>query len=132
MSMMNGKRKTARNLFLIGGAVLVVGGAAGGYYYFKKRDVIVTVQTDKVTRRNLTELVVANGRIYPVVQVKISPEESGEIIELPVKEGQCVKKGDLLLRIKPDFYLANCRSAEASYQSSVANRELAADRQLAR
>src|SRR5213593_1258645 len=126
MSMANGKGKMKRKAFIVAGVLLIAGGAAGGYYYIKKREVVVTVQTEKVARRSLTELVVANGRIYPVVQVKISPEESGEIIELPVKEGQCVKKGDLLLRIKPDFYLANCRSAEASFQSSVANRDLAA------
>src|SRR5882672_8232029 len=74
---------------------------------FKKRDIALTVQTDKATPRNLTELVVANGRIQPVVQVKISPEVSGEIVELPFKEGQLVKKGDLILKIKPDFYIAN-------------------------
>src|SRR5437867_4291229 len=124
--MANGKSKGKRSVFILCGVLLIIGAAAGGYYYFKKREPLVTVQTEKVARRNLTELVVANGRIYPVVQVKISPEESGEIIELPVKEGQCVKKGDLLLRIKPDFYMANCRSAEASYQSAVANKDLAA------
>ena len=53
----------------------------------------------------------ANGRIQPVLQVKISPEVSGEIIELPFKEGQPVKKGELLMRIKPDTYLANRNSA---------------------
>jgi len=126
MPKMNAKVKAGRKAFILAGLLLIVSGAAGGYYYFARREVIVTVQTERVARRNLTELVVANGRIYPVVQVKISPEESGEIIELPVKEGQCVKKGDLLLRIKPDFYQANCRSAEASYQSAVANKDLAA------
>lgn len=122
--MANGKRKTRRTILIIAGTLLILGGAAG-FYFLRKRDPIVTVQTEKVTRRNLTELVVANGRIHPVIQVKISPEVSGEIIELPVKEGQCVKKGDLLLRIKPDFYLASRRSAEAGYQASVANKDLA-------
>ena len=89
---------------------------------FKKREVVITVQTEKVARRSLTELVVANGRIQPVLQVKISPEVSGEIIELPVKEGQPVKKGDLILKIKPDFYLANRNQAEASYQSSLSGK----------
>ncbi|MEW6304325.1 MAG: efflux RND transporter periplasmic adaptor subunit, partial [Verrucomicrobiota bacterium] len=65
------------------------------------------------------------GRIQPVVLVKISPEVSGEIIDLPVKEGQDVKKGDLLLKIKPDFYLANRNSAEANLKAVLANRELA-------
>ena len=46
---------------------------------FKKKEVIITVQTEKVTRRNLTELVVANGKIQPVMQVVISPEVAGEI-----------------------------------------------------
>src|SRR6185369_12012628 len=105
--------------------ILVVAVASGLGFYFHGRDTALTVQADKVARRNLTELVVANGRIQPVLQVKISPEVSGEIIELPVKEGQAVKKGDLLLRIKPDFYKASCRSAEASYQSALAAKNLA-------
>ncbi len=123
--MSNGKGKTGRKYWILAGALLICGGAAAWYLHFRKREVVVTVQTEKVARRNLTELVVANGRIHPVVQVKISPEVSGEIIELPVKEGQCVKKGELLLRIKPDFYLASRRSAEASYQAAVANKDLA-------
>src|SRR6266571_4928456 len=89
---------------------------------FNKREAVITVQTEKVTRRNLTEIVVANGKVQPVLQVKISPEVSGEIIELPVKEGQAVKKGDLILKIKPDFYIANRNQAEASYKSSVASK----------
>jgi HlyD family secretion protein len=124
--MANGKSKKGRKYWILAGALLILGGASAWYFYFKKRETVITVQTEKVTRRNLTELVVANGRIHPVVQVKISPEVSGEIIDLPVKEGQCVKKGDLLLRIKPDFYLASRRSAEASYQAAVANKDLAA------
>src|SRR6267154_2807626 len=86
----------------------------------KKREVVITIQTEKVGRRNLTEIVVANGKIQPVVQVKISPEVSGEIIDLPVKEGQQVKKGDLILKIKPDFYIANRSQSMANYESSRA------------
>ncbi|MEJ0091873.1 MAG: efflux RND transporter periplasmic adaptor subunit [Limisphaerales bacterium] len=89
---------------------------------FKKREPAVTVQTEKVARRNITELVVANGKIYPVLQVHISPEVSGEITSLAVKEGQRVKKGDLLLKIKPDFYLANLNQVKASYESSLAGK----------
>src|SRR6266480_2295888 len=73
----------------------------------RKKDAIISVQTEKVARRNLTEIVVANGKIQPVKQVVISPEVSGEIIDLPVKEGQAVKKGDMILKIKPNFYIAN-------------------------
>jgi len=78
-----------------------------------------------VTRRNITEIVVANGKIQPVLQVMINPEVSGEIIELPVKEGQIVKKGDLLVRIKPDNYRAIRNSSEANYRSSLASKTLA-------
>src|SRR6266516_1287993 len=91
----------------------------------KKREAIITIQTEKIGRRNLTEIVVASGRIQPVLQVKISPEVSGEIIELPVKEGQSVKKGDLIMKIKPDFYIANRNQAEAGYKSSLAGKATA-------
>lgn len=124
--MANGKTKSGRKYWIIIVVLLLAGGAAAWFFYFRKKDEVVTVQTEKVKRRDLTEVVVANGRVYPVVQVKISPEVSGEIIALPVKEGQSVTKGDLLLRIKPDFYAASKRSAEASYQASVANKDLSA------
>lgn len=124
--MANGKTKSGRKYWIIIVVLLLAGGAAAWFFYFRKKDEIVTIQTEKVKRRDLTEVVVANGRVYPVVQVKISPEVSGEIIALPVKEGQSVTKGDLLLRIKPDFYAASKRSAEASYQASVANKDLSA------
>jgi HlyD family secretion protein len=85
----------------------------------------IMVQTEKVARRSITETVVANGKIQPVTQVVISPEVAGEIIQLPVKEGQHVKKGDLLVQIKPDNYKATRDSAEASYKSAIANKNLA-------
>src|SRR5690242_15302525 len=116
-------KKRRRWIIAISLLVLASGGALA--YKWQHREPIVIVQTEKVTRRNLTELVVANGRIQPVVQVKISPEVSGEIIALPVKEGQRVQKGDLLLKIKPDYYTANCRSADAGYKSAVSGKDLA-------
>jgi HlyD family secretion protein len=85
----------------------------------------ITVQTEKVARRNITEIVVANGKIQPVVQVGISPEVAGEIVALPVKEGDHVKKGDLLVQIKPANYEAARDSADASYRSAIANKNLA-------
>src|SRR2546429_1583113 len=92
---------------------------------FKKREPVITIQTEKVTHRNITEIVVANGKIQPVLQVKISPEVSGEIIDLPVKEGQQVKKGDLILKIKPDYYIANRNQSMANYESSRAGKQTA-------
>jgi len=123
--MTTAKRKRGRKwLWLI--LILCLGGGAASYYfYFHKREVVPTVQTERVTRRNLTELVIANGKIQPVVQVVINPEVSGEIIDLPVKEGQPVQKGDLLVRIKPDNYRAVRNSAEASHKSAMAAQALA-------
>ena len=92
---------------------------------FKKKEVVITVQTEKVARRNLTELVVANGKIQPVTQVVISPEVAGEITGLPVKEGDRVKKGDVLVQIKPDNYQASRDSSEASYRSAIGSKDLA-------
>ncbi len=115
------KKKSRRKWIILTVLIVAVGGvfAAG---YLRKKDDKLSVQTGKVERRDITELVVANGRVQPVLQVKISPEVSGEIIELAVKEAQKVKKGDLLLRIKPDFYIANRNSAEANYKSSLSDK----------
>jgi HlyD family secretion protein len=71
-----------------------------------KREPVFTVQTEKVAKRTITQTVTATGKIYPEVQVIITPEVSGEIITLPMKEGTKVNRGDLLLKIKPDIYLA--------------------------
>jgi HlyD family secretion protein len=103
--------------------LLVIGGLAARKHF--KAEPAIAVATEKVTRRNITEIVIANGKIEPVLQVKISPEVSGEIIQLNVKEGQDVKKGDLLFKILPDNYLAARNSAQANYKSSVANRDTA-------
>src|SRR5215469_6049740 len=108
-----------RNLFIILGAGLVII-IPGAIWFFRKHDPPVIVQTEKVAPRDLTEIVVANGKIQPVVEVTISPEVSGEIIELPVKEGQQVKKGQLLLKINPDIYLAALNQAKAGYESALA------------
>ena len=93
---------------------------------FKKRQPAIAVQTELVARHSLTNIVVANGKIQPVVQVTISPEVSGEIIELPVKEGQHVKEGDLLVKINPDIYIAATNQAMAGYESSLAAKASAA------
>ncbi len=115
--MANPKKRRKVLIFTVIGVVLI---ALTLFAIFRKREPVITVQTEKVTRRNLTELVVANGKIQPVTQVVISPEVSGEIIELPVKEGQQVKKGDTLVKINPDIYVAALNQVEAGYESSLA------------
>jgi len=118
---------------LLAGAVILLIGSVGAFLGFRKREAPIAVQMDKVVRRDITEMVVSNGRIQPVLQVVINPEVSGEIIELPVKEGQFVKKGDLLVRIKPDNYIAQRNSAEANHKSALAGVSLAkANREKAR
>ncbi|MEI6395604.1 MAG: biotin/lipoyl-binding protein [Verrucomicrobiota bacterium] len=119
------KSKKRRKVLVFAAIILALLGLTA-VVIFKKRDIVITVQTEKVTRRNVTEIVVANGRIQPVLQVKISAEVSGEIIELPVKEGQEVKKGDLLVKIKPAFYIAAVNQADAGYKSSLAGQATAA------
>lgn len=114
------KPKKRRRKLLIAVALLVAVGGGLGYYYFQRRgNDVIAVTVDKVARRDLTEIVVANGRLQPATQVLISPEVAGEIIDLPVVEGQAVKKGDLLVQIKPDNYQASRNSAEASYQFAL-------------
>jgi HlyD family secretion protein len=120
--MANSKKRRKILIFSVIGIALIALTAGA---ILRKREVVITVQTEKVARHNLTEIVVANGKIQPVVHVSISPEVSGEIIELPVKEGQFVKKGDLILKIKPDFYVAQRNQAEASYKSSLAGQATA-------
>jgi len=67
-------------------------------------DDLKQVETSKVDEITIIETVSATGKIQPEIEVKISSEVSGEIIALPIKEGQVVKKGDLLVKINPDLY----------------------------
>ena len=64
----------------------------------------VTVQTPE--RATLVESVPASGIIRPVVEVKITPDVSGEVVDIYAKEGDAVKEGDLILRIRQDLYLS--------------------------
>ncbi len=103
--MANGK-KSKKKLFIFGGLgvlllVLLLLVIFGG----SKEDIVV-VQTEKVEKRTITQVVSATGKINPVYQVNISAEATGEIVDLPIKEGDIVKKGQILLRIKPDNYEA--------------------------
>jgi HlyD family secretion protein len=113
------KRKGHGKLILFAIVVFIVL-ALAMFYALHNKTPAITVQMEKVSRHNITETVIANGKIYPVLEVHISPEVSGEITALPVKEGQFVHKGDLLLKINPDVYIAALNQAKAGYESAVA------------
>ncbi len=85
-----------------------------------KREKPIPVVTEKAVRRTIVQTVSATGKVQPEVEVKISPEVAGEITELPVIDGMAVKKGDLLLKIKPDSYKALFDAQQASISSAQA------------
>ena len=102
---------------MIGAAVVIVL-VLGGMVASRKREKPIAVTTDKAFRKNVTQLVTATGKIQPEVEVKIAPEVSGEIVAIPVKEGDAVHRGDLLVKIKPDVYQAQVESQQAALNSS--------------
>jgi len=106
--------RSRKKLYLLIAVAVVVVGAIVASVISKKREQPIQITTSKAFRTNLTEVVTATGKIQPEVEVKIAPEVSGEIIELPVKEGQIVHKGDLLMRIRPDSYRAQVESQQAA------------------
>ena len=119
MSPPKAKRSRKKLIFLIAAAVLVVA-VASAMVVSRKRVKPIPVSTEKAVRKTITALVTATGKIQPEVEVKISPEVAGEIVEIPVKEGQVVRKGDLLLRIKPDAYRAQVEEQEAALSGARA------------
>jgi HlyD family secretion protein len=90
-------------------------------YWVQRGPDPIAITTERATIRDITELVSATGKIRPELEVKISPEVAGEIIEMPVIVGQEVKKGDLLVKIKPDNYIARVKQAEASLSATQAD-----------
>jgi HlyD family secretion protein len=85
-----------------------------------KREKPIPVTTEKAVRKTILQTVSATGKVQPEVEVKISPEVAGEIIELPVEDGKAVKKGDLLIKIKPDSYKALVEGQEAAISGAKA------------
>src|SRR3954447_24220471 len=114
------KRRSRRRRYIIFGAIgllllwIVVGSIMG------KREQPIQVTTEKAIRKTIVQTVSATGKIQPEVEVKISPEVAGEIIELPVEDGMRVKKADLLVKIKPDSYKALLEQQEAAISAAKA------------
>ena len=102
----------------IGLILLLVGLKKGGV--IGNNDDSKIVELSKVAQTTIVETVSATGKIQPEIEVKISSEVSGEIIALPIKEGQQVKKGDLLVRINPDLYESGVNRSVASMSTTKA------------
>ena len=117
---MTKKKKSNRVLYItIGAAVLVVilaivKGSSGG-------DGSTKVEIAKAAKVTIVEKVSASGSVQPVVEVKISPEVPGEIIELNIEEGDSVNLGDFLLKIRPDNFLSAKDRSVANYNQQRAN-----------
>jgi HlyD family secretion protein len=80
----------------------------------------IKVAVEKAEKRSIIETITANGKIQPEKEVKISPDVSGEIVELTIKEGDQVEKGQLLLRIRPDIYISQKDRSLAAISSARA------------
>ncbi|MEI8186177.1 MAG: efflux RND transporter periplasmic adaptor subunit [Chlorobiaceae bacterium] len=97
-------------------AILIAGGAIFSFITLREKPIEVT--TEKVSVKEVVHIVTATGKIEPVLVIAISPDVSGEIIELPIQDGQIVKKGDLLLKIQPDIYINQVEQSLAQLNSA--------------
>ena len=119
--MANGKKKKSKKkLFIFGGLGLLLVIVIVLVITSGDKEKIISVQTEKSELRTLTQVVSATGKINPEYQVVLRPEVTGEIVLLPVEEGDVVEKGQLLIRIKPEQYVAQRNRARASLQASKA------------
>lgn len=115
------KKKNTIKYVLIGAGILVVLAVAGNKLgWFGKGDK-VQVATDKAAKRQIVETVSASGKVQPETEVKLSSEVSGEIVELLVKEGDVVRKGQLLSKVRPDILQSGLTRAIASLNSQRAS-----------
>lgn len=115
------KKNNTLKYVLIGAGVLVVIAVAGNKLgWFGKGD-ITKVAVDKVQKKTIIETVSASGKVQPEVEVKLSSEVSGEIVQLLVKEGDVVKKGQLLVKVRPDVLKSGYDRAVASLNSQKAS-----------
>lgn len=115
---------TNRMLYAGGGLLallLIAGGLGWGLGWFGNAEAGLRVETEQAERRTITQTVTAFGRAQPEVEVTITPDVSGEIVELPVQEGDAVQEGDLLARLKPDDYRAQLEEREAQVAQQKAN-----------
>ena len=114
------KRRSRRKRYIILGSITLVVLWIIVSIILGKREKPIPITTEKAARKTILQTVSATGKIQPEVEVKISPEVAGEIIELPVVDGIAVKKGDLLLKIRPDSYKALVEQQDAAISGAKA------------
>lgn len=117
--------KTVKILLIAVVVIIVLLLAGSSLGWFGKKGDFKEVDIEKVELSTIVEKVSATGKIQPEKEVKISSEVSGEIIELPFREGHQVKKGDLLVKINPDLIQSAVNRSQASYQNVKAGLEQA-------
>lgn len=115
------KKKKIIRISIIAAVALLILGAIGKKSGCIGKKEVVQVATETVSARTIIETVSASGKIQPEVAVKISPDVSGEVVELYVKEGDKVLKGDVLAKIKPDIYESNYEQMQAALNAQRAN-----------
>lgn len=114
------KKNNTLKYVLIGAGVLVVVAIAGNKLGWFGKGNTVQVSVEKVESRSVVETVSASGKVQPEVEVKLSAEVSGEVVELHVKEGDVVKRGQLLCKVRPDVLQSGYDRAVASLNSQKA------------
>jgi HlyD family secretion protein len=111
--------KFTKKFWIISAVSIVVLGIAGKWY--GGRETLDEVDAEQAAVRDIIERVSASGKIQPETEVNITAEVSGQILALPVKEGDRVEKGDLLVQINPDLYEAALNRAQAAANSARSN-----------
>ncbi len=114
------KRRSRRKRYIIFGSIGLILLCIVVSIIWSKREKPIPVTTEKALRKTILQTVSATGKVQPETELKISPEVAGEIIELPVEDGMSIKKGDLLVKIKPDSYKALLEQQEAAISSAKA------------
>src|SRR5258707_15046872 len=114
------RRRSRRKGHIIFGSTVLILLCIVVSIIWSKREKPIPVTTEKALRKTILQTVSATGKVQPETEVKISPEVAGEITELPVEDGMSIKKGDLLLKIKPDSYKALLEQQEAAISAAKA------------